>query len=166
MSARRRPRSRRLGSCGSGGGGGGRGGGVATDADPSVCRARRPSSSRWQLAALSRGGGVAVLRGRRCDGVAAVRRDDLGGRPEESEEDGEEHEAVEEAEDDERGEDEEEISEIYNGKIIREEPGEKRINVTGGRSERDGTGRQLVSYFPRQKQEMSQIVVVRFVSES
>ena len=163
MPARRRPRSRGLGSC-SCGCGGGRGGGVAADADPPVCRAGRPFSPRWQLAAFSRGG--VALRGWRGDGVAAVRRDDFGGRPEESEEDGKEDEAVEEAEDDERGEDEEEISEIYNGEIIREEPGEKRINVTGGRPERDGTGRQLVSYFPRQKQEMSQIVVVRFVSES
>ena len=107
MPARCRPRSRGMGRCCCDGGR--RGGGVAADADPFVCRAGRPTSPRRQLASFSRGG---VLRGGRGDGVAAIRRDDFGGRPEESEEDGKEHEAVEEAEDDERGEDEEEISEI------------------------------------------------------
>ena len=108
MPARSGPRPRWLGS------GNGRGGGVAADADPSVRRAaRRSSSAQWQLlASVSRGGGG--LRGRRCDGVAAVRGNDLGGRAEEGEEDGEEHEAVEEAEDDERGEDEEEVPEKHN----------------------------------------------------
>ena len=109
VAARRRPRSREYGNWCSCRGGGGRSGGVAADANSSVCGARSPSSSRWQLAAFSSAGGA--LWSWWSDGVAAVRRDDLGGRPEEGEEDGKEHEAVEEAENDERGENEEEISE-------------------------------------------------------